>query len=331
MAPCGATPGGCADIDPSIYPSIHPSIAPQKRPDIRLPDIQARLLRELASVNPRIVLVLLHGGMVGLDDVLDHVPAVVSAGYPGRYASTVLPEALLGIRDRGCWGKTTVTWYRNSFGDDFNMLDFDMSRPPGRTYRYHTGEPNFRFGHGLNPLTTFALSGLAVRPGGNCTTTTDEDAPPPGEGGGAGGRPAAGTTVAAVVVTRSCPEVVLSVTVENTGPRAADEVVLAYFRPLDIPRTEPAAKLREQLFGFERIHLRPLSPRAVVTFAVRADRSLELATGSGTPKTFPGRYALVVSNGSDRLETTVVVGGDGRFRVEEDHPTTTTEPGERVS
>ena len=40
---------------------------------------------------------------------------------------TVLPEALLGVRDRG-WGKSPVTWYKNLFVDEFNMLDYDMGR-----------------------------------------------------------------------------------------------------------------------------------------------------------------------------------------------------------
>jgi len=65
--------------------------------------------------------------MVGPDDVLKHVETIVSAGYSGRYASTVLPEALLGVRDRG-WGKSPVTWYKNLFVDEFNMLDYDMGR-----------------------------------------------------------------------------------------------------------------------------------------------------------------------------------------------------------
>jgi len=37
------------------------------------------------------------------------------------------------------------------------MTNFNMSMPPGRTYRYYTGQPLFPFGHGLS-LTTFKLS-----------------------------------------------------------------------------------------------------------------------------------------------------------------------------
>jgi hypothetical protein len=263
-----------------------------RRPDIRLPEVQTQLLQRIAKVNPKIVLVLLHGGMVGLDDVLEHVEAIVSAGYPGRYASTVLPEALLGVRDRG-WGKSPVTWYKNSFVDEFNVLDYDMGRPPGRTYRYYRGEPNFRFGVGLNPLTTFGLKEMAIIPW-NCPDQNLEGDSP------------------GILF---CSKLHLSGTVSNTGHRAADEVVMAYFVPLDIPQSEPASKLREQLFGFERIHLQPGQSREV-SFVVQANKTLKLATSLGKPVTFPGRYLLRISNGMEFSELTLTVGEDGLFRMD---------------
>merc|ERR1712034_71090 len=36
------------------------------------------------------------------------------------------------------------------------MTNYDMSKAPGRTYKYYTGTPLFEFGHGLS-LTTFAM------------------------------------------------------------------------------------------------------------------------------------------------------------------------------
>jgi len=250
------------------------------RPNIRLPDIQVDLIQKLSKINPRIVLILMHGGMVGLDDVLDHVEAIVSIGYPGPYAGEVLPRALFGLEQRA-WGKLTMTWYRNSITEDLNMLDFEMTRSPGRTYRYYRGNPHFRFGSGLNPLTTFTLQDVALE-ATNCF-----------EGSGSEG---------------SCGRAVLSVLVTNTGRKEADEVTIAYFAPLDIPEAEPAWQLREQVFGFERIHLNS-GESTKVSFSIQGNETFQLADASGNLVTFPGRYQLVVSNGLDWVEQTIEIHG----------------------
>jgi xylan 1,4-beta-xylosidase len=272
----------------------------EDRPDIRLPAIQVDLIKRLAEVNPNIVLVLMHGGMVGLDDVLGHVAAVVSIGYPGRYAGTVLPEVLFGLNDRA-WGKTPITWYRNSIVDELNMLDMSMSRPPGRTYRYYTSsnEPHFRFGTGLHPLTRFEFEKVTARPG-ECVKADDE-------------------TLHDFIETDealSCPcsTVSLTVSVANVGRRDGDEVIMAYFVPLEIPSSEPASKLVEQMFGYERVHIKA-GKSVDVTFSVKTE-SLQLANDYGELMTFSGRYRLLISNGNDQWgEQTIYVSGKGLLNV----------------
>ena len=116
------------------------------RMDIRLPEIQAKLLKEVSRVNSNIVLVLMHGGIVAMDDAtIQLAKAIVSLGYPGRFAGEVVPEVLYGLRE-AAWGKLTVTWYKSSMMEELDMVDFDMIRPPGRTYRYYSGVPHFHFG-----------------------------------------------------------------------------------------------------------------------------------------------------------------------------------------
>ncbi|KAG7342096.1 glycoside hydrolase [Nitzschia inconspicua] len=251
------------------------------RPDIRLPLIQQKLLHKIARVNPRVILVLLHGGMIGLDGVIDQVQAIVSMGYPGPYAGTVLPKALYGIENRA-WGKTAITWYHDEITEKINMLNFDMGRSPGRTYRYYNGNPNFRFGHGLNPLTKFELKFASSN------------------------LPACSANL---VLPPTHSNFDISVSVANTGVKAADEVVMCYFVPLDIPRSEPASRLREQLFGFERIHLDP-GASTIVAFPISED-ALRLADYVGTPLTFSGQYLVSVTNGLDIVQQTVFVTNEG--------------------
>jgi hypothetical protein len=102
------------------------------RIDIGLPPIQVQLLKLLVAANSKMVVCLMHGGMVGVDDVAPSLTALVSLGYPGRYAAASLAATLFGETDHA-WGKTTVSWYKSSITSDFNMVNFDMGLAPGRT------------------------------------------------------------------------------------------------------------------------------------------------------------------------------------------------------
>jgi Glycosyl hydrolase family 3 C-terminal domain/Fibronectin type III-like domain len=240
------------------------------RPDIRLPSIQSALIREIASVNSNVVLALMHGGMVGLDAVIDQVPVVVSMGYPGIYAGELLPDVLLGHTEKA-WGKLAITWYHDDIQEQLNMMDFSMSRPPGRTHRYYTGTPLFPFGHGLNPLSSFEMSLLQVA---RSNITKD------------------GLTI--------------STTVTNRGTRSASEVILAFFKPpSDLPASEPISKLRKQLFGFDRVHIEPDESKEIaIEFSAS---TLQLYDADGVPKLFPGVYTIIFTNGIDTASITVSV------------------------
>lgn len=246
------------------------------RTDVRLPTIQQELITELAKINSNIVLVLMHGGMVAVDALVDAVASLVSIGYPGRYAGDLLPSALFGLTDRA-WGKLPATWYKGDAMAEFDMVDFDMTRPPGRTYRYYTGEPQFEFGYGLNPLTGFRFETISVIAGPR------HDVP-------------LGTNHR----TTCAKNITVCVTIRNIGNRAGDEVVLAYLVPLDIPVTEPASKLRNQLFAFERIHLIPQQAQDVC-FDID-QKVVNLYDDYGMPKVFPGRYFIRLDTGTEAVE-----------------------------
>ena len=250
------------------------------RPDTRLPIIQVQLLKQLTTINPNIVLLTLSGAMVAVDEVIEKVPAFISAGYPGAYGGEILPKALLGLIDKSAWGKLSTTWYHNDFIDDFNMLDFDMSRAPGRTYRYYRKKPLFPFGYGLNPLTTFELTGLD-------STCFDS----------------------------YCRKIILSVQVMNNGNRPGDEVIMAYFIPPTLPAIEPASKLKKELIGFERVHVLPGSDSSVMVSFEVTTHMLEMYDDMGERKSFPGTYTLQMSNGIQTVEPQFTLLQDGAFEL----------------
>ena len=92
------------------------------------------------------------------------------------------------------------------------MTDYNMTAAPGRTYRYLTKPPFYRFGYGLS-YTNFSYSGLVVSP----------------------------TTI------KPCQSVVVNVSVENTGKVDGDEVVQAY---LEYKVDKGDAKLAEEYILF---------------------------------------------------------------------------------
>jgi beta-glucosidase len=150
-------------------------------------------------------------------------------------------------------GRLPVTFYRSETQLP-SFIDYGMA---GRTYRYFTGEPLYPFGYGLS-YTTFKYSNLKVL----SKTAT--------------GQP-----------------IRLSVDVQNTGPRAGDEVVQLYVR-------HPGASgrvARHALQGFRRLSLAPgarqtvqftLIPRQLSRLDAQARRveaaeKIQVFAGGGQP------------------------------------------------
>jgi hypothetical protein len=96
----------------------------------------------------------------------------------------------------------------------------------------------------------------------------------------------------------------------NVGFRAADEVVMAFFVPLDIPRSEPASKLGQQMFDFEWIHVTPSSSSTIVSFEISL-ATLQVTDKVGSPLTFPGQYLIYITNRLDIVQQTVRVKNKG--------------------
>jgi len=125
------------------------------REDISLPQSQVDYIRELASHNVRIVLVVTGGSPIALGEVEDLVEAILFVWYPGMEGGRAVADVLFG--DVSPAGKLPVTFPRSID----QLPPFDDYSMEGRTYRYMTEEPLYPFGFGLS-YSNFEYAGLKL-------------------------------------------------------------------------------------------------------------------------------------------------------------------------
>ncbi len=187
------------------------------RTHLNLPKTQTDLIEAIEKTGKPVILVLMNGSAVAINNENKNVDAIITAGYPGQEGGNAVADVLFGDYNPG--GRLPVTYYK--WVEQLPAFDnYDMQ---GRTYRYFEGEPLYPFGYGLS-YTTFKYSGLQV-------------------------------AKKAVVG----EPVKVSVSVQNTGKLAGDEVVQLYLKDEKASTSRP----RHQLEGFKRIYLQPGESKTV--------------------------------------------------------------------
>ena len=187
------------------------------RTDLNLPAEQQQMLEAVAATGKPLVVVLMNGSALAVNWAQQHAAAILEAWYPGEAGGTAIAETLLGRNNPA--GRLPVTFYASID----QVPPFDDYSMHGRTYRYSTVAPLYRFGDGLS-YTHFRYSGARL------STANLAAGDPLG----------------------------ITVNVANTGKVAGDEVVEVYLTP---PASD-LAPLRA-LVGFQRIHLSPAERRDV--------------------------------------------------------------------
>ena len=187
----------CLGLSPNLegeeMPVEVPGFKGGDRLSIGLPAPQEELIAKAAASGKPVVLVLLNGSALAVNQADSKLPAIVEAWYPGEEGGRAVADVLFG--DYNPSGRLPVTFYRSV--DQLPPFDnYDMQ---GRTYRYFGGQPLYPFGHGLS-YTSFAYSDLEI----------------------AGAQEAAPGDSLSV-----------SVTVSNTGNRSGEEVVQVYISHLE--------------------------------------------------------------------------------------------------
>jgi beta-glucosidase len=195
------------------------------RTSLALPGRQDELVRRVAAVNPRTVVVVNAGSPVELPWA-DEVAAVLLAWFPGQEAGHALADVLLGVTEPG--GRLPTTWPVAaadcpvlSVTPVDGVLRYDEGVFIGYRAWDRTGvAPRFAFGHGLG-YTSWSYESLAVLEPAMYGLST----------GGAA----------------------VTVTVRNTGSRAAREVVQVYAGPASPDDLRP----RRWLAGFATVNASP--------------------------------------------------------------------------
>jgi beta-glucosidase len=235
------------------------------RDGIDLPADQVTLIRAVAAVAPKTVVVLSHGGVVALDPWHDEVDAVLDGFLLGQAAGSALANLLYGVTNPSGHLAETIP---QQLTDTPSFLNFPGEQGHVRYgegvfvgYRYHSSLgvlPRYPFGYGLS-YTTFSTDLLEAR-------VVDE------------------TTVEA------------SVTVTNSGPVTGKHVVQLYVATEAGPVRRPVRELRR----FAKVDL---APGESTTVRFELDRRA-FAYWDSVERDWvvaPGDYAVQVGTDADNI------------------------------
>ncbi|MGA8117792.1 MAG: glycoside hydrolase family 3 C-terminal domain-containing protein [Actinocatenispora sp.] len=246
------------------------------RQHIDLPAEQDALVRAVAAVNPRTVVVLSNGSVVSLEAWHDAVPAVVEAWLLGQAGGGAVADVLFGaVNPSGRLAETIplrlsdTPAYLNYPGEGGHVRYGEGVFVGYRHYQSTGREVRYPFGHGLS-YTTFDWSELA-------------------------------TEVAADGA------VSVSVLVTNTGTTAGKDVVQVYVAPPSRPVRSPARELR----AFAKVDLAPGESRRVrLTLERRAFAYYHVGAGQWVVAAGDHEVQVARSAADVVLSATVGVTGD---------------------
>jgi beta-glucosidase len=239
------------------------------RPDRRsgtvlLPGLQNELIREIAQVNPNIVLVVITGGPCSVSPVLDHIKGLLYAFYPGQEGGRAIADVLFGRYNPS--GKLPATIPVDDGQIRPITPDFRQVVHEGVGYRWFDARkltPGFAFGYGLS-YTTFDYSDLKI----------DKSR------------------------ARTGDAVQLSFTLTNTGALPGAEVAQLY---LSSGQTDPVLPMPEkQLRGFEKVFLKPGESRELV-MTLGPEELYVYEEAAASYRVPSGHFRVRVGGSSDHL------------------------------
>ncbi len=242
------------------------------RTDLTLPDTQKRLMEALLATGKPVVMLNFSGRPTIMEWESENVPAILNVWFGGSETGDAIADVIFG--DVAPSGRLTVSMPRNmgQIPIYYNHLNTGRPLPEDKdefvkfrsAYLDSPNSPLYPFGYGLS-YTTFDYKDLAL--------SSDV-------------MPMDGSLTA-------------SVTVSNTGNRAADEVVQLYVRDLVGSISRPVKELK----GFKRVSLAPGESKRV-EFTLTPD-DLKFYNFDLDYVNEPGDYRLFIGpNSAENLSTT---------------------------
>jgi beta-glucosidase len=239
------------------------------RTSISLPGAQTELLRQIKQTGKPVILVLMNGRPLALEEESSLADALLEAWFPGTQGGRAVADALFGKTNPS--GRLPVTFPRNLGQVPIYYSAKNTGRPirPGNPHEKYKSnyldspnDPLYPFGFGLS-YTTFAYSGLkldrqTLQPRENLTVTVD---------------------------------------VANTGKLDGVETAQLY---LHEPVASVGRPVRE-LKGFQRVELKAGESRQV-TFVI-GEKELAFLRRDMTWGTEPGIFEVFVGPNSRDLQS----------------------------
>ncbi|MDY0985039.1 glycoside hydrolase family 3 C-terminal domain-containing protein [Microbacterium sp. CFBP9023] len=251
------------------------------RETLQLPAAQIDVIKAVAAVAPRTVVVLSNGGVVSLEGWHDDVDAIVEGWLLGQAGGSAIADVLFGVVNPSGHLAETIplrlednpSW--NNFPGEQGHVRYGEGVMVGYRHYETSGTPvRYPFGHGLS-YTTFVTTGLEVEQTGPDTTT-------------------------------------VCVTVTNTGARTGKHVVQLYVATDTGPIRRPARELR----SFAKISLAPGDTETVeLTLGRRAFAYWDIEVGDWVVPA--GEYRIQVGENVSSIvaERSVTLEGDVIIRA----------------
>ena len=240
----------------------------KSKSNIHLPGVQEELIKEIKATGKPVIVLLMAGRPMIFNWTADNVPAILYTWWLGSQGGNAMADVLYG--DYNPSGKLPITFPRSEGQIPIYYNHYNTGRPAQNdtdlfyksAYIDLPNSPRYAFGYGLS-YTTFEYKNIEL--------------------------------------SRSSPSMkdneILSVslTVQNTGKYAGEEVVQLYLRDMVSQPVRPVKELKD----FKKILLQPGQAKRV-TFNIRKDE-LSFYNDKLERVVQPGTFQIMIGSGSSDI------------------------------